>query len=269
MSIRRSAFVAGLLLVASAAAAQDNGQIEQQLKARYKDQPLVVNVSIRPGEITYDLNGEPVGAFSQTCGRPELDVKNVKVTDQEVAFYARGADRRDMVRSGPLRTGAQEKNVVLRIKGDGQPWDIARIEAALNAMSRRRPLRPLAADTPAWPKDAERPAPGADPRIVFVLPNGPVYQIGKGVIAVKGIETPDPTYTPAASRARAMGAVAFRLIVNEDGSVSDIRPASAPLGYGLDEQAARTLAEWRFQPAMLDGAPVKADVSVEMTFCLY
>jgi TonB family protein len=63
--------------------------------------------------------------------------------------------------------------------------------------------------------------------------------------------------------------VMLRFIVNEDGSVDNVISGQPPLGFGLDEQSVRTVQQWRFTPAMLDGQPVKADVRAETTFCLY
>ncbi len=267
---RRSCWI-GILLIASAATAQELAQIEKELKARYKHQPLIVNLSIASGKLTYDLKGEPVGTFLQTCTMPQLKVKKVKVTDQEVVFHARGATRQVIAHRGstPLPADAKERDVVVRIRSDGQQWDLARIDAVLEAISKRLSLRPNPASVSELPKGAERPVPGSDPRIAFMLPSGPVYRVRDGVSQPKALEMPDPDYTDAARKARIMGVVEYRLVLNEDGVPSYIRLNSAPLGYGLDASAAQTLAQWRFRPAILDGRPVKVDLAVQTSFCLY
>lgn len=269
MSIRRFSFLTCVLLVAVAADAQD-AQIEKELKVRYKQQPLVVNLSIASGELTYDLKGEPVGTFLQTCTMPQLKVKKVRVTDQEVVFYARGATRQVIAHRGstPLPADAQGRDVVVRIKSDGQPWDLARIDAALQAISRHGPMRPVPGNIPDLPEGAERPAPGSDLRIAFILPSGPVYRIRDGVTRPKALETPDPDYTEDARKARISGAVEYRFVLNEDGVPTAIRLNSAPLGYGLDEAGAKALGLWRFEPATLGGQRVKVDLAVQVSFCL-
>lgn len=271
MSLRKFSSVAGALLLAATATAQDLAQTENQLKARYKHQPLVVNLSIASGELSYDVKGEPVGAFLQTCAPIALDVRSIKLTDQELVFRTRGAARQVIAHRGPIPipADARPRDVTVRIKSDGEPWDLGRLNAALDNISQRRPLRPTHATIPEVPEGAARPSPGSDPRIAFVLAGAPVYRIIEGVTAPKALETPDPDYTEAARKAKIAGGVAYRLVVNEDGSVSNLRLASAPLGYGLDESAANALAGWRFQPATLGGQPVKVDLAVEMSFCLY
>ncbi len=260
-----------LLVLPMHASAQDLAQIEHKLKERYKHQPLVVNVSIARDEITYDLNGQPIGNFIQTCGRPELQVKTLKLTPQELVFQARGAARQIIFARGPrsVPPAARAKDVVVRIRSDGQPWDLGRINAALDTISEPRALRPSPGNVPPLPEGAQQPTAGSDKRIVFVLPAGPVYMPVEGITPPRAIEASDPDYTDAARKEGIVGAQEFLLVVNEDGSVTGVREASAPLGYGLDEAAAGTLANWRFQPATLDGRPVKVQIAVQTKFCLY
>jgi periplasmic protein TonB len=78
-----------------------------------------------------------------------------------------------------------------------------------------------------------------------------------------------PRYTPAALRAHVEGLVELRAVVLADGSVGDVwiaRPLDR--AFGLDEEAIRTVREWRFKPAMLNGKPVPVTVPIELRFTI-
>lgn len=61
-------------------------------------------------------------------------------------------------------------------------------------------------------------------------------------------------YTSAAERDRVQGDVVLRLVVDARGIPSRISIAQ-PLGYGLDEEAVRAAAKYRFAPGKKDGVP--------------
>jgi TonB family protein len=151
---------------------------------------------------------------------------------------------------------------VLRFKSPHDPWTAEKFDRAFqNSLQPRGHLQ--------LPPGATNPPPGSDTRIAYILDGAPVYRPGGGVTAPRQIRRSDPTYTDSARRARAGGTVLLRFIVNEDGSVSNLTTAQPPLGFGLDEQAARMADRWQFSPATLEGQPVKADIRAETSFCLY
>ena len=53
-----------------------------------------------------------------------------------------------------------------------------------------------------------------------------------------------------------------------DGSTTNIR-VIRPLGLGLDEKAIEAVKNWKFEPAMKDGHPVRVEIAVEVDFHLY
>lgn len=85
---------------------------------------------------------------------------------------------------------------------------------------------------------------------------------------------PVPTYTsPAeyseqARKAKFNGAVIVSILVNEEGIPIDPQ-IIRPIGMGLDEKAVESVLQYRFKPAMKDGVPVAARISVEVNFRLY
>jgi TonB family protein len=82
------------------------------------------------------------------------------------------------------------------------------------------------------------------------------------------IKHPDPKYSKEAHKKKIEGTTVLWLIVRADGLPGDIRVARS-VGYGLDEEAIKTVKKWRFKPSTLDGHPVAVQINVEVTFRLY
>ena len=90
---------------------------------------------------------------------------------------------------------------------------------------------------------------------------------GTGVQAPSPISKVDPAYSEEAFIAKIQGTVVIGLVVQKDGSPTDIR-ALRPLGFGLDEKAIEAIAQWRFKPGMKEGQPVSVIATIELTFRL-
>ena len=99
---------------------------------------------------------------------------------------------------------------------------------------------------------------------------GGVYNIGNGVTSPIPIEPrAKPKYTADAMRAKVQGIVQISAVVLPDGSVTDIRIVrSLDQSFGLDEEAKKTAALWRFRPGMRQGEPVAVRVIIELEFNL-
>jgi TonB family protein len=96
---------------------------------------------------------------------------------------------------------------------------------------------------------------------------GGPYAVGGNVSAPIPIYQPMPAYSEEARKAKHQGTVVLWIVVNSDGSVSDVRVVK-PLGLGLDEKAVETVKTWKFKPGMRNGAPVPVLMSVEVLFRL-
>ena len=91
----------------------------------------------------------------------------------------------------------------------------------------------------------------------------------EGVTAPRVIKEVKPNYTAEAMRARIQGVAVLECVVETDGRVGPVRIVrSLDAVHGLDEEAIRTLRQWRFVPAMKDGAPVRVVVKVEISFTI-
>jgi TonB family protein len=94
-----------------------------------------------------------------------------------------------------------------------------------------------------------------------------VYTIGPGISQPKVIYKIDPSYTEVAQLAKVSGTVALRLVIGTDGMAHDMQVIRT-LGSGLDEKAMEAVAQWRFDPSLKDGEPVKVWATIEVNFRL-
>ena len=97
---------------------------------------------------------------------------------------------------------------------------------------------------------------------------GGIFHVGGGVSPPRQIYAPEPEFSEEARKAKYQGVCTLGLVVGTDGRPSQIRVLSA-LGMGLDEKAIEAVKNWRFEPAMKDGHPVRVEIAVEVDFHLY
>ena len=98
---------------------------------------------------------------------------------------------------------------------------------------------------------------------------GGVYNIGNGVTAPIATYRPQPKYTADAMRAKVQGVVVISAVVLPDGTVTDISIVrSLDQSFGLDEEAKRNAALWKFRPGTLKGEPVAVRILIELEFNL-
>lgn len=82
------------------------------------------------------------------------------------------------------------------------------------------------------------------------------------------ISKTDPEYSDAARMHRYSGSCTLWATVTAAGNVVDPRIVRA-LGFGLDEQAVKSLLQWKFNPALQNGRPLPMRVSVDVQFHLF
>jgi len=99
----------------------------------------------------------------------------------------------------------------------------------------------------------------------FTLRDGPTYKIGAGVSAPVVIKEVKPNYPASAKADGITGTVEMEGTVEPDGTVTGIRVTRA-LDARLDEEAVKAFRQWRFRPGQKDGAAVRVQVNVEMSF---
>lgn len=85
-------------------------------------------------------------------------------------------------------------------------------------------------------------------------------------VAPKPISYPDPEYTTSARVNRITGTVVLDVEIGIQGQAEDVVLLEA-LDPGLDHSAVDTIKrKWRFEPATCSGAPVPAEIRVEVSF---
>jgi TonB family protein len=77
----------------------------------------------------------------------------------------------------------------------------------------------------------------------------------------------DPSYTEEARTAGLQGTVQVSFMIGEDGVPQNLRVIN-PLGHGLDEKAIDAVSQWRFQPIVLNGKPIRGGSTISVTFSL-
>lgn len=99
---------------------------------------------------------------------------------------------------------------------------------------------------------------------------GDVYQPGSGVSMPVALHRERPQYTVAAMRARIQGEVMVECVVEPTGACSRFRVVrSLDPRLGLDEEALRAAARWRFTPGMRQGKAVPVLVTILVGFSIH
>jgi TonB family protein len=105
------------------------------------------------------------------------------------------------------------------------------------------------------------------------------YHVGDGVSAPKLIFAPDPEFTDKARRKQLGGMLVVSLTVDAAGKPQDVRVTRSlaegvskklrPIALGMDENAVKSVKEYRFEPAEYQGKPVPVETSVEIDYRIY
>ncbi len=110
---------------------------------------------------------------------------------------------------------------------------------------------------------------GAGPGLERGSGDGPYRPGSNGVTFPRLLREIAPQYTNGALQARVQGIVELLAVVNADGSVGDVW-VTRPLDrvFGIDDEAVRTVRQWRFAPATQLGKPVAVMVPIELQFTI-
>ena len=99
---------------------------------------------------------------------------------------------------------------------------------------------------------------------------GGVYRPGSGIVNPQLIHEVEAEYTTEAMRAQVNGVVWVEAVVLPDGTVGDVKVVkSLDRVFGLDDQAVRSVRQWRFSPGTRFGEPVAVLVVIEVFFNIF
>ena len=102
--------------------------------------------------------------------------------------------------------------------------------------------------------------------IAVASPASRPVAVGGAVMDSRVVQRVPPAYPPTARTARVQGTVQVSLTIGPDGRVQDVQPLSGP---GLLTQAAiQAVAQWVYQPFLLNGQPVSVQTTANVNFAL-
>jgi TonB family protein len=95
----------------------------------------------------------------------------------------------------------------------------------------------------------------------------PAVRVGNGTSPPTLLSKVEPQYSEDARAAKQQGTVMLSITVGTDGLAHNIQVIRS-LGFGLDEQAAEAVSQWKFAPGQKDGAAVAVAANIEVNFKL-
>jgi TonB family protein len=142
------------------------------------------------------------------------------------------------------------------LDADGEPWD-----QVLDRMLRDNGFEYALEDERLIVRGGRHPglealSESGGPRVVGRIDGQDVYrylEVDRMTPPVK-ISGPAPVYPKEAKMEKIMGGVVAECLIDADGSVRDVYVIRSP-SDGLSKATIDAVAEWRFEPATLDGVP--------------
>jgi protein TonB len=103
---------------------------------------------------------------------------------------------------------------------------------------------------------------------VAAAPKDEILTVGGAVTRPVLLKGSAPRYPQIAVRARIQGRVILQAVIDERGRVTDVHISKGGLPMGLDQAAVDTVQSWLFEPAKLQGRPVKVYYTLTIDFHL-
>ena len=88
--------------------------------------------------------------------------------------------------------------------------------------------------------------------------------INGNAMAARVVAIVEPAYPKALQDAHVAGTVILRAVIAKDGSVKEITPLSGP--QQLLSTAMNAVKQWKYQPTVLEGAPVEVSTTINIDF---
>jgi TonB family protein len=286
---------AAILLFSLPALSRDRTPLEDHLLANYKDKPQILQGLYCGKNLRFDadaklLDGAPPGPWT-VCG--EVRIEDIEVKQDEIRIKARRVHL--VFDSGKGSFQDVELLLPKKEKNDKNRWNDRQLEIRMAQKAGEdetalqseldRLFRPADKDfsdmTPDYwkaylqgrtaGKSSEAARKEKEEQTAVKIPVGATGDTpaDKKRTDPRIIHAPDPEYSDEARAYKFQGSVTFRIIVDTEGMVQDIRIVRA-LGLGLDERAAETVKKWKFIPGKdSNGKPVPVPATVDVKFRLY
>ncbi|MGI9100946.1 MAG: energy transducer TonB [Terriglobales bacterium] len=257
--------------------------IAQQIKAEYHDKTPLLRHFYSGSDLHYNAQGELLGTTTVgpwTLARVAID--KVKIEQDQLRIDGRRAgelpEHEPYFPAKIIVVPGQDVHITVELPPARTEQDVRAIVARVFYKDTAEIVTDL---PPYW--RGYFAARGHEPKeqytvegdTIFILQpdvseaNFPIiYKVGGRITKPKLLHDPEPEYEPAARDAKIQGTIVLWLVVDPEGKPQNIRIMRS-LGFGLDDRAAQTVRDWRFQPATRDGQPVNVGLHVEVNFRLY
>jgi len=93
-------------------------------------------------------------------------------------------------------------------------------------------------------------------------------RVGGNVQATKLLASINPVYPPGAEAAGVEGTVLLRAVISTEGNLLGLSLMSSAVDAELAKAAMDAVRQWRYQPTLLNGAPVEVVTTIAVTFRL-
>jgi TonB family protein len=261
--------VMALLLTSGSAVAQST---EADISARLLGKPLQLRGFWMDDQLRFDATGTPAkayktGSFTESAfeaRKVELHGSQLEIEGERMGLLSNQDDMDQdggMLLDRVILTKKSKKVETIKIQIDGGAG--ADFTQALDAVFAAS-LADLAPNVPAYwqtyfhkevlHEQAPPTAGGAKP-----------FKKGGNMQPPKVLKSVNPSFSETARGQKTSGHTLVTLVVDADGMPQNVQ-VSQPAGLGLDEQAVKAVSQYRFRPAMKDGAPVKVELTVEVNF---
>jgi TonB family protein len=122
-------------------------------------------------------------------------------------------------------------------------------------------------------KDGNPVPVSANIEVNFRLPQSPeaiarAVTVGEGIMSSQIVSRVPPEYPPAAKLARIQGSVQLGVTIGPDGKVQDVQFNSNSGPAMLVKAASDAVAQWVYQPFLLNGQPVTVQTTATVNFVL-
>jgi len=237
--------------------------------ARYRLFGINVSSQGMPPEAVADLDRLRSFLERMSAQGKELVKENAKANDAFALLEEISGIRTTLARDNEDREKWETEHSLARARLATLPTEIASIRGVpampLEAGETTRSISPaITAPQPqpesvrsaAVPSENKGSAPAAHP-----VGSG---ALEVGSLAEKATNKVTPVYPQMAKNAGVSGLVRVKIVVDEAGSVAGIVWAEGPMM--LRQAAQDALRQWKFQPVMVDGKPVKATGYVDFGF---
>lgn len=267
-----------LLVGAILTASPVDRPLQDQLTDQYVGQTVFLRHPFTSDSQEFDPNGKPKGKVQEGpwtfYGR--LVIKKITVENDKLLVEGNRIVYKFDGNAEHLVSVPQSQNVQIAIR---LHTPLNSMDDAVSVLGRVLALtdkeiqnaippvwRPYLAKPPGTDNAKDAPSPdagntGADDR----GQGNRVFQVGsRKVSAPKPQFTPEPAFD---AKPGFSGVVSLNTVVDAQGRITKVKVVRS-LGKGLDEEAIRAVKAWRFTPAMSDGKPVAASMTIVIDFHL-